>query len=70
MEYLDEKIEIYDLEQNRVVTDNVNPHPAINFASFVYQNNLVVMGGSVKKVSDDHRVYTKKAHMLNLDTGY
>lgn len=70
LEYLDEKIEIYDLGRNKVMTDNVNPHPAINFASFVYQNCLILMGGSVKKTSDNWRVYTKKAHMLNLDTGY
>ncbi|WP_455592478.1 Kelch repeat-containing protein [Bacteroides sp.] len=70
LEYLDEKIEIYDLERNKVVTDNVNPHLAINFASFVYQNYLILMGGSVKMISDDRRLYTKKAHMLNLKTGY
>lgn len=70
LEYLDEKIEIYDLGRNEVMTDNVNPHPAINFASFVYQNCLVIMGGSVKKTAGDRRVYTKKVHMLNLETGY
>jgi len=69
-ELLDETIEIYDIKTGTKTVDRTNPHQAINFASVVYESNLIVMGGSTKLKSDGTKKYTNKAHLLNLETGY
>lgn len=68
-EYLDNKIEVYDMNRNKVVTDKTNPHQAINFASFSYNNNLIIMGGSTKLKMNGEKEYSNKAHLLDLKTG-
>lgn len=69
-EYLDNTIEIYDPKTDSILVDETNPHMAVNAASFVYQNNLVIMGGSVKKNRErDTKVYTNKVHLQDLETG-
>lgn len=69
-QYLDDKIEVYDVQQNSMLVDNNNPHQAINFASFLYQDNIIVMGGSERLNNNGEKVCTSKVHMLNLKTGY
>jgi len=69
-QYLDDKIEVYDVLQSSILVDNNNPHQAVNFASFLYQDNIIVMGGSERLNNNGEKVCTKKVHMLNLKTGY
>ncbi|UKM65095.2 carboxypeptidase-like regulatory domain-containing protein [Flavobacteriaceae bacterium GSB9] len=69
-EYLDHTIEILNLEKDSVILDETNPHQAINFASFNYKNNLIMMGGSIKQDKKGQKTFTDKAHMLNTETGY
>ncbi|SFZ90489.1 Kelch motif-containing protein [Flaviramulus basaltis] len=69
-EYLDDKIEVLDLKNNTIVTDDTNPHQAVNFESFIYNDNIIVMGGSVKLNKKGKKVYTNKSHIYNLETGY
>lgn len=69
-EYLDDKIEVLDLTSNEVLTDNTNPHPASSFASFSFEDNIIVMGGSIRKKKDNSKVYTNESHMYNLTSGY
>jgi len=68
-EYLENRIEILDLEKNTKIIDNVNPHKAVNFASFIYNGNLIAMGGSVKSTIDETKTFTDKVHALNFQTG-
>ncbi|UAB85461.1 carboxypeptidase-like regulatory domain-containing protein [Zunongwangia sp. SCSIO 43204] len=69
-EYLDNTIEIYDPKTDSILVDETNPHMAVNAASFVYENKLVIMGGSVKKNRErDTKVYTNKVHLQDLETG-
>lgn len=49
MEYTDEKMEMYDLTKDTLYVESVNPHPAKNFTSLIYDNLLFVIGGSSKK---------------------
>ena len=70
LEYLDEKVEVYDLAKNSIFVDKTNPHQAVNFASFVYNDNLIVMGGSTKLKINDEKEYSCKVHLLNLKSGY
>jgi len=69
-EYLDSKIEVFDITKNTILNSNVNPHQAINFASVVYDDNLIVMGGSTKLDINGNKIYSNKNHLLNLKTGY
>ena len=69
-EYLSNKIEVVDIEKNTIQIDKTNPHQAINFASFVYKDNIVAMGGSLKIKKDGRKKYSDKIHQYNIKTGY
>ena len=69
-EYLDEKLEVLDLKNNTIILDDTNPHQAVNFDSFVYNDNIIVMGGSTKLDKDGKKTYTNKSHIYNTSTGY
>ena len=69
-EYLHNKIEILDLDSLNIIVDDTNPHQAIDFASFTYKDNILVMGGSIKKTISGNKVFTDKCHFFNTSTGY
>ncbi|MBB4034661.1 hypothetical protein GGR21_000548 [Dysgonomonas hofstadii] len=72
-EYLDETLEIYDIRKDKIHTDKTNPHQAINFMSDICEDNIIVMGGSVKfreTSVKETKSYSDKIHLLNLKTGY
>ena len=69
LEYLDDKIEVFDIKKNTLLVDNTNPHQAVNFASFVYNDNLVVLGGSTRIKINEEKDCSNKVHLLNLKTG-
>ena len=64
LEYTVPQIEIYDLDKDTVYVDWVNPHKAVDPATFIYDDCLYVMGGTVKK-----KVYSSQIHMLDLKSG-
>ena len=68
-EYQDDKSEVYDIAKNRILANHTNPHQAINFASFMYHDNLIVMGGSLKINAGVEKEYSNKVHDCNLKTG-
>ncbi|HQK41163.1 MAG TPA: galactose oxidase, partial [Flavobacterium alvei] len=69
-EYLDNKIEVFDPENQSIIIDNTNPHQAADFASFEYNGNLIVMGGSTKMNEDAVKLYSNKVHSYNINSGY
>ena len=68
-EYLDDKIEVFDLDSNEIKIDDTNPHQAIYFASFNYQDNIIAMGGSTKLNRRGDKEYTDAAHIYNITSG-
>ena len=52
IELLDNTIEVYDIKSNTIIVDETNPHQAINFASFLKDNYIIIIGGS-KKINKD-----------------
>ncbi len=68
-EYLDDKIEILDPTIKSIKIDKTNSHQAINFGSFIYKNNLIVLGGSIKMNKNKEKVYSNKIHLFDLKTG-
>ncbi|UOB18933.1 Kelch repeat-containing protein [Abyssalbus ytuae] len=69
-QYLDNKIEVFNLNTNQIVVDNVNPHQAINFAAFAYLDNIIVMGGSIKLKNNGEKIYSDETHLYNITSGY
>lgn len=69
-EYLDDKMEVLDLNKQTITIDNTNPHQAASFASFTYNNSLIVMGGSVKMSDNGKKKYSDKVHLYDLSSGY
>lgn len=69
-EYLDNEIEVYDVEKDSIVIDKTNPHKAVNFASFMYQDNLILLGGSTKINKNGIIEFSDKIHTYNTKTGY
>lgn len=69
-EYLLNTIEIFDLDSLNIVVDDVNPHQAVDFASFTYKDNILVMGGSVKLNKAGKKVFTDKCRFFNITSGY
>ncbi|PKQ43798.1 Kelch repeat-containing protein [Confluentibacter flavum] len=69
-EFLDDKIEVLNLNTKQIVVDNTNPHQAVNFAALSYQNNIIVMGGSVKQNNNGLKIYTDQSHIYDIATGY
>ncbi|RZJ54405.1 MAG: galactose oxidase [Flavobacterium sp.] len=68
-EYLDNEIEVFDLNTNTLAIDKTNPHKAINFASFTYKDNIIVMGGSIRSTESGMKTFTDKVHFYNLTSG-
>lgn len=69
LEYLNEEVEIYDIKTNTVLSSKTNPHQAMSFTSGLYEDNIVVLSGSVKQY-EERKVYTKTAHLFHLTSGY
>lgn len=69
-EYLDDKIEVLNLETEQIIVDNTNPHQAINFTAVAYNDNIIVMGGSIKQKSNGQKIYTDQSHIYNITSGY
>nr|WP_321234714.1 carboxypeptidase-like regulatory domain-containing protein [uncultured Psychroserpens sp.] len=68
-EYLDDKIEVFDMASDEVIIDHTNPHQAINFASFTYNDNIIVMGGSTSINKKGKKTYTDASHIYNITSG-
>lgn len=69
-EYLDDKIEVFDIKNQTITVDKTNPHQASEFASFTHNNNIIIMGGSVKMKDNALKEYTNKVHSYDLNSGY
>lgn len=67
--YLDEKVEVFDLETKTLKTDDVNPHQAVGLETFAYKDRIIALGGSVKKKRNGKDIYTRKVHSHNPKTG-
>lgn len=64
LEYTAPQIEIYDSDRDTLYVDWVNPHQAVDPATFIYDDCLYMMGGTIKK-----NVYSDNIHILDFKTG-
>jgi hypothetical protein len=69
-QYLDDKIEILDVKKEAIIVDNTNPHQAVNFATSVYKNKIILSGGS-KKISKNGFInYSDEIHVFDTKSGF
>jgi outer membrane protein assembly factor BamB len=61
--YLNNIVEVYDLKKDTIISSKTNPHQANDFASLIYKDNIIMMGGSTTKELKN------KIHLFNLTTG-
>lgn len=69
-EYLQNEIEVFDTKKQSITIDKTNPHQASNAASFTYNDNIIVIGGSIKMNDKDKKTFTNKVHLYNITSGY
>lgn len=69
-QYLDDKIEVFDIKNQTITIDNTNPHQASEFASFTHKHNIIIMGGSVKMNGNGVKEYSNKVHSYDTNSGY
>lgn len=69
-DYLENTIEVYDLKNNTIAIDKINPHQAINFSSFTYKDNIIILGGSTKSNEKGKKIYSKEVHDYDTKSGY
>ena len=68
--YLDHVIEVYNSDSNKISLDETNPNQAVNFASFLYNDYLITLGGIKKINKNGSRKYAEDMYFCNLKTGY
>ena len=69
LEYLENRIEIFDLNSDTIIIDKVNPHTASSFATFLYKDNIVCIGGSTKIKKNDYKDFRREVNYQNLTNG-
>tara|TARA_B110000090_G_scaffold128740_1_gene142289 strand:+ start:4312 stop:5649 length:1338 start_codon:yes stop_codon:yes gene_type:complete len=69
-DYLEDKIEVYNTVDQTIEIDETNPHQAVNSLALLYQDKIILMGGSIKKNKQGIKEYSVKMHAYDLKTGY
>ncbi|MBF4467466.1 kelch repeat-containing protein [Flavobacterium sp. LC2016-12] len=69
-QYLENEIEVFDLDKQNITIDKTYPHQASNAASFTYKDNIIVLGGSIKATEKGQKDFTNKVHLYNITSGY
>lgn len=68
-EFLSTSIEIYNLETKELIVDQTNPHQAVQFSSTVYNNDLITLGGSIRKFKNGSLKYISNSYVFDTETG-
>ena len=69
-EILMPQIEILNMNDDSIVIDEMNPHQGVHFESLVFEDKLLVIGGSLKLKENGFKEYSDKIHFYDFKTGY
>ena len=69
-EFLIPQIEVLTIDDSSIEIDEMNPHQGVNFESLVFEDKLLVIGGSLKLKDNGFKKYTDKIHFYDFKTGY
>jgi N-acetylneuraminic acid mutarotase len=70
LELLCPQIENFSLSTFSIKEDEANPHQAVNFGAAVYEDKLVVFGGSLKQYENGRVKYSDEIHFFDIKTGF
>jgi len=68
-ELLEDKVEVFNVNSNNVILDGTNPHQAVNAEAILYENKVIVIGGSTKIKKNGKKEYSNKIHFYDLESG-
>jgi hypothetical protein len=63
-------IENVSLRDFSIIKDETNPHQAVDFGTVLYDNKILVFGGSIKKQNNGKIVFSNDIHFYDLEKGY
>ena len=63
-------IEVLNLKNDSIKVDEMNPHQGVNFESVVFEDKLLVIGGSLKLKDNGFKKYSDKIHFYDFKTGF
>lgn len=69
-ELLANQIERVSLKDLSIKKDQTNPHQAVNFGAVLYDDKILVFGGSIKQYKNGRIKYSNDIHFFDLKTGY
>jgi hypothetical protein len=69
-EMLMPQIEILNIKKDSITVDEMNPHQGVNFEALIFEDKLLVIGGSTKLQENLLKKYTDKIHLYDFKTGY
>lgn len=69
-ELLAPQIEIFNTVNDSIIVDEMNPHQGVNSEALVFEDKLLVIGGSVKLKEQGGKEYSDKIHFYDFETGY
>lgn len=69
-EMLMPQIEVLNMQNKSILIDEMNPHQGVNFESIVFEDKILVIGGSLKLQGNGLKKYSDKIHFYDLKTGY
>ena len=69
-ELLANDIENVSLKDLSIKEDHTNPHQAVDFGSVLYQDKIIVFGGSTKQLKNGKIIYSDDIHLYDIKTGY
>jgi hypothetical protein len=69
-ELLADQIEFVELKDLSIKKDKTNPHQAVDFGAVLYDDKILVFGGSIKQYKNGRIKYSNDIHFFDLKTGY
>jgi len=69
-EMLMPEIEILNIKNDSIKVDEMNPHQGVNFESLIFEDKLLVIGGSIKLQGNGLKKYSDKIHFYDFKSGY
>lgn len=69
-EMLMPQIEVLNIKNDSIKVDEMNPHQGVNFESLIFEDKLLVIGGSIKVMDNGFKKYTDKIHFYDFKSGY
>ena len=69
-ELLMPQIEVLNMLNDSILIDEMNPHQGVHFESLIFEDKLLVIGGSLKLKENGLKEYSDKIHFYDFKTGY